>query len=82
MVMAVMAHFFPAPAASDLYCNKPSEYDRVTKADTFSSLVSKDLLGKLHSTGDFSLIFELLLSLSVQVTVPHCFSFSRIFEIF
>ena len=56
--MAVMAHFFPAPAASDLYCNKPSEYDRVTNADTFSSLVSKELLGKLHSTGDFSLIFE------------------------
>ena len=51
MVMAVMTHFFPAPAASDLYCNKPSEYDRVTNADTFSSLVSQELLGKLHSTG-------------------------------
>ena len=57
MVMAVMAHFFPAPAASDLFCNKPSEYDRVTNVDTFSSLVSQELLGKLHSTGKQFLIF-------------------------
>ena len=79
MVMAVMAHFFPAPAASDLYCNKPSEYDRVTKADIFSSLVSKELLGKLHLTGDFSLIFESSsFFVSSSYSAPLFFLFSNI----
>ena len=51
MVLAVMAKFFPAPGSSDLYCNKPSEYDRVVAPDTFSSLVPSELLAKLHLTG-------------------------------
>ena len=51
MVFAAMTKFFPAPGSSDLYCNKPSEYDRVTQPETFNSLVSTDLLDKLHSTG-------------------------------
>ena len=52
MVLAVMAKFFPAPGASDLYCNKPSEYDRVTAPEIFSSLVPLELMKKLHETGE------------------------------
>lgn len=51
MVLAVMAKFFPAPSTSELYCNKPSEYDRVVAHDVFTSLVPPELLAKLHLTG-------------------------------
>ena len=51
MVLAVMAHFFPAPSTSDLYCNKPDEYDRVTSAETFSTLVPAGLMAELLKTG-------------------------------
>lgn len=61
MVMAVMSKFFPAPGASDLYCNKPHEYDRVTNCDIFASLVSNELLEKLNSTG-ISFFFEIIVS--------------------
>lgn len=52
MVLAVMAHFFPAPSTSDLYCNKPDEYDRVTSPEVFSSLVPGGLMTELRKTGE------------------------------
>jgi hypothetical protein len=61
MVLAVMAKFFPAPGASDLYCNKPSEYDRVMVPETFSSLVPLELMKKLHETGELELFMLPLL---------------------
>ena len=51
MVLAVMAYFFPAPSTSDLYCNKPDEYDRVTSTEVFSSLVPGGLMTELLKTG-------------------------------
>lgn len=51
MVLAVMAYFFPAPSTSDLYCNKPDEYDRVTSPKVFSSLVPGGLMTELLKTG-------------------------------
>ena len=67
MVLAVMAHFFPAPTTSDLYCNKPDEYDRVTSLETFSSLVPQGLMTELRKTGkayQFTIEFHLFLFFS------------------
>ena len=56
MIFAVMAKYFPAPSDSSSYCNKPSEFDRVTGADVFSSLVSEELTVKLNQTGKMPLL--------------------------
>lgn len=51
MVLAVMAKYFPAPGSSELYCNKPAEYDDVTKEETFRRLVPAELAEKLSKAG-------------------------------
>lgn len=51
MVLAVMAKYFPAPNASDLYCNKPAEFDRVSTPETYATLVPSELSTKLSATG-------------------------------
>jgi hypothetical protein len=51
MVLAVMARYFPAPGAPDLYTNDATSYVRVAAAAVYDSLVPAELQTQLERTG-------------------------------
>jgi len=59
LVLAAMAHFFPAPGKADDYCNAPAEYTRITSAGIVPAelLAAMDKAGRTPAAGDVKYVF-------------------------
>ena len=51
LVLAVMARYFPAPGAPELYCNRPADFEVAAQQATFDRLVPTALAEKLRGAG-------------------------------